>query len=218
MVIADYNVRYSEESLRKLLDVRFDEKAEALVRRVMREIVLASYERSKNVNQPGIGWAYWSQQAHAVWRDQGANFTNVSSREFQVGASPFQGVAAPSRVRLDKMQLFVLDTLIRIEERMVNGLRMLYDELHKTGGLSPSRLEKAADEIGKALTNFDRMDDQDNTVFAVFDRLVAAVDNSPGVRASTLELTSEVEVAGTPQRVQKIFTSDMDVAEATAIG
>jgi hypothetical protein len=117
-------------------------------------------------------------------------------------------------VRLDKMQLFVLDTLIRIEERMVNGLRMLYDELRKTGGLSPSRLEKAADEIGKALTNFDRMDDQDNTVFAVFDRLVAAVDNSPGVRASSLELTSEVEVAGTPQRVQKIFTSDMYLAEA----
>jgi hypothetical protein len=213
LVIADYRVRYNEESLAKLLEVSFDDEAEEMVRTVMRELLACSYIASRHVTLPQIGWAYWSDQAHRDWKREGMNFTNRTARAFAVGRSPFRGIAAPTAVTLERTQLLVLDTLMRIEEHMVKGLRMLYKELSSPAGASPAKLEKAAAKIGDALRSFDAFDELDNTVFAIFDRLIALVDTT-NARTSSLELTSEVKLAGQTRKVQKVFTTGMDAEVA----
>lgn len=211
-VHADYRVRYSESTLERLLRVKFDAAAEALVRKVMRNIIVGSYTTSRHVHLHDIGWAYAAPATHSLFRELGpAAFTNVSgTRDLQTGGLSVAGHTSPAMARLQRTQLLVLSTLIQVENRMLEGLKLLFTELAKTGDIDASQLGRAGQILGNALKDFDQFDEDDNTAFAIFDRLVAAVDNAPGTRLSSLELVSQVNVDGQMREVRKVFTSDMN--------
>ena len=88
-----------------------------------------------------------------------------------------------------------LETLYRIEERVVRAFTRLSELLTGQDGVSPVAYEKALADFGSALKEFDSIDEGDNTIFAVFDHLIqSALPPGSGThhRSSSLTLTSVV--------------------------
>jgi hypothetical protein len=195
-VSTDYEVRYTEAGLRRAFSAPFDEAA---IRTIMRKIVLANYIRDDALR--ALGWCYWTQRVFDEWKQGQAQFTNRSSAQFAIQASPFSDRPAPAAVPLQRSQLFVLSTLFFIEERLIAGLAKLDKLVHAGIQISAHEFENALGDIGTALKEFDRFDEGVNTLFAVFDQLVRLAVPADEVRLSSLRMTSQ---AG-GQEVTKMF-------------
>jgi hypothetical protein len=201
-VSLNYEARYTEEGLRALFENMPDENT---IRRIMRKIVVANYNKGKGAHLSMIAWAYWTQDAFNQWSQNPTGFAQTTRvKEFIPNNPPF-GLQAPSRVQLDSAKLSVLATLFRIEDSLVEGLQQLgaLIERAKTGTakLKPKEFEDSLRHIGGALNDFDKFDEGFNTIFAVFDQLVNQNLPSEEARASSLKLAS---TAG-PQQTSLMF-------------
>lgn len=206
---ANYQVRFSRASIEALLKVKsLDAAAETRIRTAMRRMVLANY--LKNDAQLDVAFAYATPAVHARFAELGpASFTNVSSRQFAV--SPVLAVRAPARVDLGREELFVLSTLIGIEQSMVDAIRALVGVLASGKALEPADFEKKLGAFGEALVAFDRFDQTSNsrgvgttTIFAMVDALARQASASTPVHDAVLQLRSEAR----GRVVEKIFLSE----------
>jgi hypothetical protein len=195
---AAYEVRYTDDGLRRLFGSRLDETT---VRQIARSVVLANYlKKPELVN---LGWCYWTQGIYNSWKAGQAAFTNHTSPvEFPtIDRSPFSQ-PAPESVVLQPFQLQTLSTLFFIEDDFVAGLQAL-DSLMNKGEISAHDFESALSRIGSALNRLANFSEGVNTIFAIFDQLVGLQTSAPAARISSLTLASQV---GT-QTVTKVFLS-----------
>jgi hypothetical protein len=195
-----YDVRFTEKSLQALVHEgfyaggKFKPEIEAALRRTMRLIVLLNYTQLRDVGFPEIGWAYWTPGVHAKWREQGENFIpKLSSRELSpIALSPAGHLKAPNKVLLRPFDFRILDSLYKTENSLLNGMARLSSVLRETPGkLSPKAFEEALADFGRALTLFDDLDRGDNTLFALFDRLIRMAGGEG--RNSSLTLTATLD-------------------------
>jgi hypothetical protein len=185
-----YTVRFTKEGLVSLFEQPFGAKEEMYVRRTMRLIVLANY-LNKGPTLTNRAWCYWTPGIQAEWAKGQAQFTNHSSLTFSpIAPSPLKNLAAPSSpVTLKQPELFQLSTLYYIEENVVKGMRKLSSLIQSKQKLNPRDFEKALGDFGSALKSFDDFDEGDNTVFAIFDKLIDQYTGGQ-YRNSSLELKS----------------------------
>jgi hypothetical protein len=202
---AEYQVRYTDDALRRLFGAKMDE---SIVRQIARSVVLASYlKRAEFVN---LGWCYWTQGIYNSWKEGQDAFTNhVSAVEFRgIAPSPF-AQPAPASAVLEPSQLQVLSTLFFIEDDLVAGLQAL-DSLMNKGEISPHDFESALHRIASALQKLANFSAGVNTIFAIFDQLVGLQTSAPDARISSLTITSQVG----SRQVTKVFLA-MPPAEST---
>jgi hypothetical protein len=173
--------------------------------------VLANY--LKRPELANIGWCYWTQGIYNSWKDGQAAFTNHSSAvEFRgIAPSPF-AQPEPASVVLQPSELHVLSTLFFIEDDIVAGLQSLDSLIHKEV-ISPRDFEAALSRIGSALKTLSDFSEGVNTIFAIFDQLVALQTSAPDARISSLTVTSQV---GTRQ-VTKVFLTMPPAATTSAL-
>ncbi len=205
-VRATYQVRFGPAALAAVLRVKtLGAAAEARIRTAMRRMVLANY--LKNEEQLDVAFAYATPAVHAFFDEVGpAAFTNVSSRAFSV--APALRVQAPSKVVLERGELFVLATLINVEQSMVDALRDLVGVLAAGKVLRPAAFEKKLARFARALRDFDDFDQTSgahgvgtSTVFAMMEALVQQAAGTATVHDAVLQLRSEVR----ERTVEKLF-------------
>ncbi|MDX2034134.1 MAG: hypothetical protein SF339_25895 [Blastocatellia bacterium] len=192
-VSLSYDVRFTEKSLQALLHPDFYEggkfkpKVEEALRRTMRLIVLTNY-LPRGANFEDLAWAYWTPGVYPLRKRP--DFTNpTDSREIKpIQLSPFGFKKAPSSVRLSPTQLRVLVLLYGIEDDLINGMAVLSTLVRQSGKIPPKQFEDALGDFGKALKGFDDLDKGDNTLFAIFDRLIQMAGGEG--RNSSLTLTA----------------------------
>jgi hypothetical protein len=193
-----YDARFSEKSLKALLNPQFFEngkfkpKVEDELRRTMRLIVLINYLNSREKSSLGaVGWAYWTPGVRRFRDEQGPNFVS-GSREFSpISASAVDHLKAPAKVTLNHAQLSVLNTLYNIEDSLINGMARLSEVLRQSGKLKPKEFEDALSDFGKALKSYDDFDEGDNTLFAIFDKLIHLAGSEE--KNSSLTLTAKLD-------------------------
>jgi len=99
--------------------------------------------------------------------------------------------------------------LFASQESLIEALRELSAIVNATGKLSPAAFEARLAAFGKALNQFDRIDQVEesvrgtNTMFYVFDRMIEVYGGTPAMRLASLELESQVN--GKP--VTKMFVA-----------
>ncbi|HEX4947290.1 MAG TPA: hypothetical protein VFZ34_11525, partial [Blastocatellia bacterium] len=190
--------RYTEDSLRALFKAPFDGVSAQLVRQVMRQIVLTNYVRKEELAD--VGWCYWTQRVRNQWEESAKTSISAFRDSTQslivdeVQELPFTRLTLPkpSRIVLPAHFRDLLDTLYQIEDRFVAGCRALSALIQSHAQKSPHDFEEALGQIGAALTAFDRLDEGDNTVFAVLDQLVRLETPPSQARASSLTLISKL--------------------------
>ena len=206
-VRASYDVRFDREALAAFLEVtQLKPAAESKVRQIMRNIVLSNYLKSSMLHD--VAFAYATPSVFAVFQNLGAPaFTNVlSPRMFPVAVG--LGVAAPSQVSLDRMELNVLATLYGIENEMIEALRGLIKLLNASASLTPEAFEKKLAKFGSVLVDFDRFDQTTgrsavgtDTIFAMLDALIRLASGGSPANVGVLRLTSRVS----EKDVEKLF-------------
>ena len=196
-----YTVRYEEAGLKTLFGAPLDEQ---VVRRVMRQVILAGYLRTGG-ELVTLGWAYWTRGVYDLWQQAPEAFVSGAPREFQpIQASPFRDTPSPARAIVRPDEQRKLDVLYRIEDGFVHGfqaLERLVQSAKDGRQLSSHQYEHALGAIGDALQLLDHFGESPNTTFAVFDSLVQHAGGA--ARASSLTLTSQ---AG-GREVKKVFLS-----------
>jgi hypothetical protein len=187
-----YKVRFTEEGLKALFNKPFGPADEMFMRRTLRLLVLANYI-NKGPFLPERAWCYWTPGIQPVWAQGPTAFTNHLSLTFDpIAPSPFKNLQAPSSVTLDRTNLHQLGTLYGIERDIVNGMRKLSGLVQSQQKLSPRDFENALDDFGSALSSYDNFDQGDNTIFALFDRLIERESAGQQFRNSSLELKSKL--------------------------
>jgi hypothetical protein len=186
---SEYDVRYVATAIRHLVAVQPKEED---IRRLLRRIVFANY-----VGLPHLGsvaWFYTSDEVRRLVENDPINFQNSESilgnAKVHV-ASPIPGLRQP--VRLDNTPLVRADLVIlfRCENRIIKAFGGLADLLGpKTGPIAVAELEKRMTAFGEALDAFDKFDNGENSIFAVFDGLIAMGTASDKARGSSLTFTS----------------------------
>lgn len=213
-VEASYDVRFGQQALDALVAVTgISAAAEKAIRQGLRQIVLANYLKSGEMHD--VAFTYATPDVFDLFRREGpGQFTTPSQRAFVVRLTT-PGIAAPSSVVLDRMELHVLATLYNIENALIAAMKGLYKVL---GGktIDPVRFEKALAGFGDAMTQFDDFDQTSrkggvgaNTLFVVFDQLVRLASRGAPAAAGVLRLASRVG----DRRVEKVFASDAAVAD-----
>jgi hypothetical protein len=190
-----YDVRFTEAGLQALFTKPFTVDDEAFLRRTMRLLVLTNY-LNKGPDLARRAWCYWTPGVFQLWQSQGASFANhIASMQFQpIAPSPLKNLTAPASVILSPIDLAQLNTLYLIEKSMIEGLRKLSEMVvtaSPTTPISPRHFEDKMVDFGNALKLYDDFDEGDNTVFALFDRLIQRA--APGARNSSLTLTSTLQ-------------------------
>jgi hypothetical protein len=181
-----YEVRYEPDGLEKLFRQPLEE---ALIRRTIRQVTLASYLRTGG-NLARLGWAYWSPATQAfIDRSATRSFAMLPATEIGVAPSPFSGIVAPMQVVLHGAQLETLNALYLIENAFVRGFLALEQVIAAGRPVSPRELERKLSDFATAFRLLDKFGESVNTMFAVFDALVKNVD---GARASSLTIESQV--------------------------
>ena len=170
-ISVSYDVRFTEAGLQAFLQRPFAATDEARIRRLLRLIVLGNYvSRSHRLAQRG--WAYWTPGVREQWKSQGPNFASHFAREFSpIAPSPLRNLTAPPKATLDGTDLRQLDTLYRIEDSLVKAFSEL-SRLLALKNRTPAEYEKGLSDFGTALKHFDSMDEGENTMFAVLDRMI----------------------------------------------
>jgi hypothetical protein len=176
-VSLSYNVRFTEESLRPLFHPgfyehgKFKQDIEEKLRRTMRLLTLINYQR-KGLHLENISWAYWTPAVYKLRQEQGGAFVPDSDREIsQIHPSPLAHLKPPEKITLKREHFIVLGTLYNIEDSMIEGMERLATLVSGNGRLKPRDFENALGQFGDALKGFDDLDEGDNTVFAIIDRL-----------------------------------------------
>ncbi len=189
-----YEVRFTEEGLRSLFTTPFTLSDELFLRRVMRLIVLAN-SLNKGATRVARAWCYWTPGIQVLWAQGQAAFTNhASTREFSpIAPSPLKNLTAPSKAALIPSELHQLHTLYSIEESMIKGIRNLSKIVQSPGQFSPRDFEKKMENFGDALKLYDNFDGGENTVFALFDKLIHRDSTGARQRNSSLTLTSRLD-------------------------
>ncbi|MBN8734593.1 MAG: hypothetical protein J0L64_28935, partial [Acidobacteria bacterium] len=202
-ITAAYQVGFTEQGLDAIFRAGIDE---VVVRQTMRKLLLANYLKKQAGKLTDIAWCYATEEVHAFKRKQDKSatglFATLPRLEITKAASPIAGIAAPSgRIQLNSnAEVFLLNGLIEIENKMVDALGQLQTLITKKGGIAPDKFEKQLAALGDALKLYDARDEGDNTVFAVFDALIRAAGKE-SVRKASLSLTSKVS----GKEVNKVF-------------
>jgi len=207
-ITAAYEVRYTDDALRRLFGSQMDESA---VRQIARSVVLANYLRRPEM--ANLGWCYWTQGIYNSWKAGQAAFTNhISAVEFRtIDRSPFSQ-SAPTTVVLQPSQLQILSTLFFIEDDFVAGLQAL-DSLINKGEISAHDFEAALGKIGSGLNRLANFSEGVNTIFAIFDQMVELQTSALAARISSLTLTSQIGA----QTVTKVFLSAPSAPSAATL-
>ncbi len=209
-VSASYEVRFARNALAALLSVKqLSAAGEGAIRNAMRRMVLSNY--LKSAEQHDVAFAYATPAVHDLFSREGfASFTNHSMRVFPVSPA-MAGIAAPSQVELDRMELNVLVTLYNIENSMIAAIRDLYGMLNAGKPMSPSAFEQKLGKFGNAMKSFDDFDQTTskhgigtNSLFAMFDALVRIASADRPSHVAVLRLKSEAN----GRTVEKVFLSD----------
>lgn len=189
-----YEVRFTEEGLRTLFTKPFTSSDELFLRRVMRLIVLAN-SLNKGATRVARAWCYWTPWIQALWAQGQAAFTNhISAREFSpIAPSPLKNLTAPPDATLIPSELHQLHTLYSIEQSMIKGMRDLSRIVQSPGQFSPRDFEKKMENFGDALKLYDDFDGGENTMFALFDKLIQRDPIGARKRDSSLTITSTVD-------------------------
>jgi hypothetical protein len=174
-----YDVRFTEQSLKALFNPafyengKFKKEVEDKLRRTMRLIILINFHE-KGPNLSDIAWAYGTPGIYILKKQQGPAFVpELSSKELSpISPSPVSHLHAPIKVILRREQLRILNDLYEIEDKMIKGMEQLSELVNRNGKFKPNEFENALSEFGSALKSFDDFDQGDNTVFAIFDRLI----------------------------------------------
>jgi hypothetical protein len=175
-----YDARFSEKGLKALLNPQFFQggkfkpEVDSELRRTMRLIALINYQRPKKPSFENIGWAYWTPGVRKLRDEEGPNFRKrLSPRVLSpIFASPLSHLETPAEVALKPEQFIILDTLYNIEDSLIEAMAQLSELLRQSGKLKPKEFEDALSDFGKALKNYDDFDEGDNTLFAIFDKLI----------------------------------------------
>lgn len=191
-VSVHYDVRFTEEGLRSLFNAAFTSADEVFLRRTMRLIVLANYI-GKGSFLADRAWCYWTPGVQVEWAKGQAAFINHSSLQFSlIAPSPFKNLTAPARVTLQQTELRQLSTLYYIEDHLMKGVRNLARLVQSPGQINPRDFESKLGDFGDALKRYDDYDEGDNTVFALFDKLIQRNATGAQTRHSSLTLTSKL--------------------------
>lgn len=191
-VSVHYDVRFTEEGLRSLFNAAFTSADEVFLRRTMRLIVLANYI-GKGSFLADRAWCYWTPGVQVEWAKGQAAFINHSSLQFiPIAPSPFKNLTAPARVTLPQTELRQLSTLYYIEDHLMKGVRNLARLVQSPGQINPRDFESKLGDFGDALKLYDDFDEGENTVFALFDKLIQRNATGAQTRHSSLTLTSKL--------------------------
>jgi hypothetical protein len=198
---SEYQVRYVPEAIAQLVNVQ---PTEEQIRHLLRRIVFANYFGLPHLGS--VGWFYTSDEVRALVENDPNNFENAQSilgnAAVQV-ASPIPGIRAPLRLENTKQIRADLVRLFRAEARILQAFKELARVLGPgTGAISVSELEARMKAFGDALNAFDDFDNGENSIFAVFDGLIALGTAAEKARGSSLTFTSTKEGAAHT----KVFT------------
>lgn len=189
-VSVHYDVRFTEEGLRALFTTAFIHADELFLRRIMRLVVLANYI-GKGSTLAARAWCYWTPGIQAEWAKGQAAFTNHTSLQFSpIAPSPFKNLMAPASATLRQTELQQLSTLYYIEDSMIKGVGNLARLVQSPGQINPREFESKLGDFGDALKLYDDFDEGENTVFALFDKLIQRSAAGAQTRHSSLTLTS----------------------------
>ena len=193
-VTASYEVGFTEEGLNAIFQTGIQEK---VIRLTMRKLLLANYLKKGEGKLTDIAWCYVTQEVHDFKRKQDKSadgrFANLQRLELPRATSPIGGIHPPSgRINLNNsVEVFLLDGLIEIENKLVDALLTLNEMIAKKAAIDPAKFEKKLASLGDALKLYDARDEGDNTVFAIFDALIQSAGLN-SVRKCTLSLNSKV--------------------------
>jgi hypothetical protein len=193
-VTAAYEVGFSEEGLNAIFRAGIDA---SVIRQTMRKLLLANYLKKGEGKLTDIAWCYVTEAVHKfkIKQDKSAEgrFANLPRLEVPAATSPIPGIHPPSSaIHLNSnAEVFLLSSLIDIEDKLVEALLALNGLIAKKGRIDPARFEKKMGALGDALKLYDSRDEGDNTVFAVFDSLIQSAGKN-SVRKCTLSLNSKL--------------------------
>jgi len=187
-VSLDYQVRFTQQGLQTLFTSAV---TKIPIRRIIRKLTLAHYLDSGDAKLIDRAWCYYTDHIYQQWKNNPVGFSRKDTTLTPIAKSPFKNIMAPQDIFMKKESLFILNTLYSIEDNLVEGFEHLQETLHNENGLSPLEYEKSLAKLGKALQEYDSMDNYVNTFFAVFDALISATGQK-AVRDSALTIKSKI--------------------------
>jgi hypothetical protein len=186
---SEYQVRYAPAAIAELARVQ---PTAQQIRHLLRRIVFANYFGLPHLGS--VAWFYTSDEVRALVEDDPNNFENAQSILDNAAvhvASPVPGIRAPRRLENTKQIRADLVRLFRAEQRIINAFEQLAKVLAPGAGpISVSQLEERMKAFGDALNAFDDFDNGENSIFAVFDGLIALGTAAEKARGSSLTFTS----------------------------
>jgi hypothetical protein len=210
---AAYDVRYTEQGVRRLVSVPM---ATHDVRQVLRAIVLANYFSHPTLAD--VGWLYASDDVRELY-DRNPNAFVAS--ESALGSATIRltsavpGIHPPKRFSNTAIVRHDLAALFQIEDKVVNAFTGLGRILRTSGPIDAATLENTLEAFGQALEAFDDFDNGDNSVFAVFDGLVLLATPAGEARSSSLTLTCNVQ--GADRTIVFARQSDGETAQVEGV-
>jgi len=191
---SEYSVRYVPEAIKHLITAQPKDDD---IRLLLRRIVFANYFGLPNVGS--VAWFYTSDEVRALVKTDPNNFQDAQSildhAKVRI-ASPIPGIHPPLRLENTKQVRADLVMLFRSEERIIEAFGALTQLLGpRTGLIAVSELETRMRAFGEALDSFDQFDNGENSVFAVFDGLIALGTAPEQARGSSLSFTSTTDGA-----------------------
>lgn len=184
----NYKATFTEDGLRALFTKQFSPVDERFLRETARRIVFANYMRQGSVHQTWA-WCYWTDAFYNTWKKERENFR--TGAKWSAAPKPMGDLKPPAKelVLLSSNRgTDVLNTLYSIEESLVNGMRALSITVRSGEKLDPREFEKRLADFGAALKKYDDFDEGDNTVFAMFDKLIERSAGGKPYRQSSLEV------------------------------
>lgn len=189
-VTVTYNVQFTNAGLQAIFSKPVGDRGawEQELRMTMRKLLLANYLGRPGLHFFELGWAYWSANTFALWLASRADVTQFiapgqPAKTFVItGGSPIAGMNAPASVTLVAAERAIVDLLYRIEDTTVRAFSNLLD---LAPPFSPAAYQNALAKFGNALDLYDRLDEGDNTILAVLDRLVQ-LGGVPDARSAQL--------------------------------
>lgn len=209
---SDYEVRYTEAGIRRLIEAR---PADDDIRNILRRIVLSNFMGHPTLQD--VGWLYGSDEVRRLFDANGSNFINTET--ILAGASvklssPIPGIPAPKTFNNTFAVRNDIATLFDIEHRVLQAFAELRTLLASPDKIQTSELESRLKSFGDALNSFDRFDMGENSVFAVFDGLILLATKAAEDRSSSLIFKSSKDGA----EHTKVFTLRAASAGALAAG
>jgi hypothetical protein len=209
---SDYEVRYTETGLRRLINMR---PADAEIKKILRRIVLANYFNHPTLHD--VGWLYSSDDVRKLFDENGNNFINAESILGEAAvtlSSPIPGILPPGSCSSNLLIRNDVAILFRIEDEILKAFGELMNLLASSGTIKTSELESRLKSFGEALNAFDEFDMGENSVFAVFDGLILTATDAAQARSSSLTFKSSKDGA----EHTKVFTLSAAALAGIAAG